>query len=381
MPQGVQHGRSAEIGEEELHIWLQLLQIPHFGVASLSRLLKTCNNNLAACFALSPSHLKELGFKAEQIAAIQQPNHKYIDASLKWLHSAPENFILSLHDPRYPSLLHEIARPPMVLFGRGDITCLSRPQIAIVGSRNPTVMGQENARWFASELVKCGWLINSGLALGVDGLAHRGALEAQGQTIAVLGTGIEQVYPRRHKRLADDILQQGGCLVSEFEPGMPARSENFPRRNRIISGLSLGTLVIEAAQKSGSLITARFALEQNREVFAVPGNIHSPLAQGCNYLIKQGAKLVESVEDINEEFQNLNQYQCEGVKKNLQKSATESLAIDRLLDSVDFEVTLIDVVAQRSGKSMTEVMAKLLEYELRGLVASVPGGYIKLRGK
>ena len=381
MSQEVQQGRAAQNEEDELRLWLQLEQIPQFGITSAINLLAAGANNLAAIFALSASQLRELGLKPAQIAAIQQPNLKQIDSSLSWLHCAPENFILPLQSPRYPPLLGEIARPPLLLFGRGDIGCLRQAQIAIVGSRNPTVVGQENARWFASELARCGWVISSGLALGVDGLAHRGALEARGQTVAVLGTGIEQIYPRRHKHLADEILQQGGCLLSEFAPGMPARSENFPRRNRIISGLSLGTLVIEAAERSGSLITARYALEQNREVFAVPGNIHSPLARGCNYLIKQGAKLVESVEDINEEFQNLNQYQPIGEKKNLQKSDTESLAIDLLLDSVDFEVTLIDVVAQRSGMSMTEVMAKLLEYELRGLVASVPGGYIKLRGK
>jgi DNA processing protein len=380
MSQGVQQESTLQ-EEVELRLWLQLQQVPQFGISSLTRLLEATDNSLVELFSLSSSQLSELGLKSAQINAIQQPNIKQIDATLKWLHSAPENFILSLHDRRYPPLLHEIARPPMLLFGRGDSGCLNRLQIAIVGSRNPTVMGQENARWFASELVKCGWVINSGLALGVDGLAHRGALEAQGQTVAVLGTGIEKIYPSRHKHLADDILQQGGCLVSEFAPGVPARSENFPRRNRIISGLSIGTLVIEAAERSGSLITARYALEQNREVFAVPGNIHSPLAKGCNYLIKQGAKLVETVEDINEEFQNLSQYQPERAEKNLQKSAIESLAIDLLLDSVEFEVTLIDVVAQRSGMSMTEVMAKLLEYELRGLVASVPGGYIKLRGK
>jgi DNA processing protein len=203
----------------------------------------------------------------------------------------------------------------------------------------------------------------------------------EGKTIAVLGTGIDQIYPRRHYELAARIIENNGTIISEFAPETPVRPDNFPRRNRIISGLSVGTLIIEAAIKSGSLITARYALEQDREVFAVPGNINNPLSQGCHYLIKQGAKLVACVEDINDEFQNLKIWKESESAKKLQINATESLASDLLLDSVDFEVTPLDVVAERSGIPVAQVMSQLLEYELRGLVTAVSGGYLKLGEK
>jgi DNA processing protein len=219
------------------------------------------------------------------------------------------------------------------------------------------------------------------LAIGIDGLAHQGAILGSGLTIAVLGTGIDYTYPRRHVQLAQQILEMGGTLISEFAPYTPVRPENFPRRNRIISGLSLGTLVVEAAIKSGSLITARYAIEQDREVFAIPGNIHNPLSKGCHYLLKQGAKLVEDLGDINEEFQNLSIWKEHSSENKTQKNVNQGLATDLLLDSVDFEATPLDIVAERSGMPVSLVMSQLLEYELRGLVTAVQGGYLKLGAK
>jgi len=209
--------------------------------------------------------------------------------------------ILTLHDPAYPALLKEIADPPPLLFVRGDPAVLSRPQLGIVGSRNPTPGGRSLAEDFARSLSRCGLVVTSGMALGIDAAGHRGALRGGGTTLAVAGTGPDRIYPARHRDLARAIVEQG-AIISEFAPGTPALPSNFPRRNRIISGLSLGVLVVEAACRSGSLITARLAAEQGREVFALPGSIHNPLARGCHHLIRQGAKLVEDIEDIVEEL-------------------------------------------------------------------------------
>jgi DNA processing protein len=250
-----------------------------------------------------------------------------------------------------------------------------------VGSRTPSPQGRENAKYFASHLSECGWTITSGLALGIDGLSHQGAMLGGFITIAVLGTAIDKMYPRRHIGLAEKILLNDGVIISEFAPNTLGRAEYFPRRNRLISGLSVGTLIVEAAIRSGSLITARCALEQNREVFALPGSIHSPMSAGCHHLIQQGAKLVTCVEDINEEFQHLILPSLTKKEDKLEKNMLQSLALDKLLDSVDFEVTPLDIVAQRSGIEVADVMSRLLEFELRGIVAAVPGGYIKLGKK
>ncbi|WP_428982847.1 DNA-processing protein DprA [Paraglaciecola aquimarina] len=274
-----------------------------------------------------------------------------------------------------------MSSPPAILYGYGNCQHLGRHQLAMVGTRNPSAHGKEHAKMFAHKLSQLGWTITSGLALGIDGFSHQGALLDKNITVAILGTAIDKMYPKRHIKLAEQILAHDGVIVSEFAPNTPSKPENFPRRNRIISGLSVGTLIIEAAIKSGSLITARYALEQNREVFALPGNIHNPMAAGCNYLIQQGAKLVTCIEDINEEFGHVN-LPCSMINQAIeQKKADQSLASDNLLDSVDFEVTPLDVVAQRSGIAVEKLMSILLEYELCGLVSAVPGGYIKLGEK
>jgi DNA processing protein len=365
----------------ELKSWLMLAQVPHFSIGKFKKLKQKFNVELSELFSASKASLEKLGFNQQQIEVILYPNMSSINDSLQWLNAANNRFLLDFDHPCYPDLLKQISSPPPLIYGYGNPKHLNNYQIAIVGSRVPSPQGRENARFFASRLSECGWTITSGLALGIDGLSHHGALLGGFTTIAVLGTAIDKMYPRRHIKLAEDILQNDGVIISEFSPNTPGRPEYFPRRNRIISGLSVGTLIVEAAIKSGSLITARCALEQNREVFALPGNIHNPMSAGCHHLIQQGAKLVTCLEDINEEFQHLILPITSKNEDKSEKNMLQSLASDKLLDSVDFEITALDIVAQRSGIEVADVMSQLLEYELRGLVTSDPGGYIKLGEK
>ena len=365
----------------ELENWLKLAQIPNFSVVSLKKLKQKFGIGLPELFVISKASLQEIGFNNKQIEIVLHPNIDVINSSLQWLSSTSNRFLLYFDHPSYPDLLKQISSPPPLIYGYGDPKNLNNYQIAIVGSRTPSPQGKENAKFFASRLSECGWTITSGLALGIDGLSHQGAILGGFITIAVLGTAIDKMYPRRHIDLAEKILLNDGVIISEFAPNTLGRAEYFPRRNRIISGLSVGTLIVEAAIKSGSLITARCALEQNREVFALPGSIHSPMSAGCHHLIQQGAKLVTCVEDINEEFQHLILPSLTKKEDKLEKNMLQSLALDKLLDSVDFEVTPLDIVAQRSGIEVADVMSQLLEYELRGIVAAVPGGYIKLGKK
>jgi DNA processing protein len=358
-----------------------LAQIPNFSVVSLKKLKQKYQLGLTELLAKSNKSLEAMGFNHKQIEVILHPNANIINDSLRWLNTANNRFLLHLDHPRYPDLLKQISSPPPLIYGYGDPNNLNNYQIAIVGSRSPSPQGKENAKFFASRLSQCGWTVTSGLAHGIDGLSHQGAVLGGFTTIAVLGTAIDKMYPRRHVGLAEQILQNNGVVISEFAPHTLGRPEYFPRRNRIISGLCVGTLIVEAAIKSGSLITARCALEQNREVFALPGNIHNPMSAGCHHLIQQGAKLVTCVEDINVEFEHLIlPISCKKTVK-LEKNMSQSLASDKLLDSVDFEVTPLDIVAQRSGIEVVDVMSQLLEYELRGLVTAVPGGYVKLGEK
>ncbi|KXI30010.1 DNA-processing protein DprA [Paraglaciecola hydrolytica] len=366
---------------DELFAWLHLASIPKFGAASYAKICKKLQWNISDFFTATQAELIGIGFNPVQVEAILHPNVELIQQSIQWLNGDNNRFVLNLEDSVYPLLLKEISSPPILLFGYGDQNKLANLQMAIVGSRNPSISGKEYAKSFAHDLSQCGWTITSGLALGIDGFSHEGAIQAKGPTIAVLGTGIDNIYPRKHRKLAEDIIAGGGVIISEFAPLTPVLPENFPRRNRIISGLSRGTLIVEAALKSGSLITARYATEQNREVFAIPGNINNPLTKGCHYLIQQGAKLVTCIADINEEFSEL-EFNIDVTNSNkTKKNSIECLATDLLLDSVDFEATPLDIVAERSGMTVSEVMSQLLEYELRGLVTAVPGGYIKLGEK
>jgi DNA processing protein len=367
--------------ESRLLTYLVLDQIPRFGHGKLTRLIEVTKYSPEALLCCKPDRLKQLGFDQQQAEVIRQPDMRLIESQMQWLCSQEAHFIIFPEDVGYPPLLMHIASPPLVIFGKGNQQLLAQPQIAIVGSRNPTHYGKLQAFEFAQQLASHDVCITSGLALGIDACAHRGALAADGATIAVLGSGLANVYPKRNNALADQILAANGLLISEFTPIEPPKAHNFPRRNRIVSGLSLGVLVVEAALRSGSLITCRFALEQNRDVMAIPGNIQNPLSAGCHQLIKQGAKLVENITDILEEVQNINSCKIISTQKKLQKSQIESLASGRLLDSVGYDVSALDVIIQRSKLPIEEVLAQLLEYELRGLVASVSGGYIKLRGK
>lgn len=307
-----------------------------------------------------------------------------VEQSLHW---AEENDIQLIHTDHehYPELLRQIKRSPPLLYVKGNPQILSLPQIAIVGSRNPSPAGETIARAFAADLANAGFVITSGLALGIDTWAHEGAVAEDGKTIAVMGTGIDHIYPVRNRRLAADIVAKGGALVSEFPVGTRALAQNFPQRNRIISGLSSGVLVVEAAIRSGSLITARYALQQDREVFAVPGSINNPLARGCHALIKDGAKLVESSQDIVEELQGFlglaaQQLDIFSAKKatRIESTAVPSELEDRVLQYLDYDTTSIDTITQRSGLPVGDVMASLLTMELKGIVAATGAGYMRV---
>ena len=307
-----------------------------------------------------------------------------VEQDILWLKEDPGHRAISLSQADYPALLAQIHRPPPVLFLKGNASLLNTVQLSIVGSRNPTPGGIENARAFARNLATTGLTITSGLATGIDGAAHQGALDAKasangmiqkGRTIAVAATGLDRIYPSRHRDLAYDIADKG-LLVSEFPVGMGPLRENFPRRNRLISGLSVGTLVIEAAVKSGSLITARFAMEQGREVFAIPGSIHSPQSRGCHWLIRQGAKLVETAEDIAEEILPILPT-FQGGSENLQQieaASDLSMAEQTLLDAIGFEPVNLDTLISRTGKMIDELSVTLSQLELQGLIDTLPGG-------
>ena len=304
---------------------------------------------------------------------------------IQWLQENASHHVIYLTQADYPVLLAQIHRPPPVLFLKGDVSLLHTVQLAIVGSRNPTPGGLENARAFARNLASTGLTITSGLATGIDGAAHQGALDVtsvaseithKGRTIAVAATGLDRIYPSRHRQLAHNIAQHG-LLVSEFPVGTGPLQANFPRRNRIISGLSIGILVVEAARRSGSLITARYAMEQGREVFAIPGSIHSPLSRGCHWLIRQGAKLVETAEDIAEEVLPILPVMYEdGVTKADQAEVHSDLskAQQELLDAIGFDPVSLDILLSRTGLEIDELSASLSEIELKGLIDVLPGG-------
>lgn len=292
----------------------------------------------------------------------EHPLNRALAADLAWLEQHPDVHPLTLGSSDYPALLADVACCPPLLYVRGKLAALELPQLAIVGSRNPTTGGAAIARDFARCLASGGFAITSGLALGIDGCAHRGALDAGGVTLAVMGTGIDCIYPARHRALAEEIVEAGGALVSEFAPGIRSQASNFPRRNRIISALSLGTMVVEAAVKSGSLITAKYALEQQREVFAVPGSINNPLARGCHSLIRSGAKLVESAEDILSELGGALAYKREQVMES--RAPREHW----LLSAMGYDPVTLDTLCQRTGQTAGALSAELMDLELEGAV-------------
>ncbi|WP_299573506.1 DNA-processing protein DprA [uncultured Shewanella sp.] len=301
-----------------------------------------------------------------------------VDTALEWQQQSSNHHILCLSDPEYPVLLKQISDPPSVLFVKGQLESLLLPSVGVVGSRNASVGGLNTANALAAELVQLGFSITSGMATGIDGAAHKAALGNNGTTVAVLGTGVDCIYPKRHSNLYQQI-QQSGCVVSEYWPKIGPFAGNFPKRNRIISGLSLGSIVVEATRKSGSLITARLAMEQNREVFAVPGSVAGGYSQGCHDLLKNGAKLVECAADVVEELSTLTSFHLEDVaNRHHIEDNTTNLPFSALLASVGYETTSIDTVVEHSGKSIDLVLVEMLELELQGWVTQVPGGYVRL---
>ncbi|MFC5302054.1 DNA-processing protein DprA [Azospira restricta] len=349
--------------------WLRLTLIPGIGGETQRKLLAAFGlpENI---FAAGEAALAGVvGAKTARLLA-DTDNGAAVDAALAW-GAQPGQRILTLADADYPQTLLDIPDPPTLLYVRGDVGLLNRPALAVVGSRNATPQGEGNARAFAGALAEAGFVIVSGLALGIDAAAHRGALAAGGATVAVIGTGADRLYPARNQALALEIADRG-AIVSEFPLGTPAAAANFPRRNRLISGLARGVLVVEAAVESGSLITARLAGEQGREVFAIPGSIHAPQARGCHRLIRQGAKLVESVADVLDELGGGARPQTLPDAPATRPAGSD--AAGRLLDQAGFDPITIDELVGRSGLTADALSVILLQLELDGRVASLPGG-------
>ena len=338
----------------------------------------------AQIFSAAPASLREV-CSANIAQALAKPPAEFdarLAAALAWLEGGALRSVLLLGDAAYPPRLLHSADPPLLLYVQGDIALLSQPSVAVVGSRKPSAQGADNARGFARELSDAGFTVVSGLAQGIDGAAHEGALDGVSSTIAVVGSGLDSVYPARHRALAQRIAERG-ALVSEFAPGTPPLPENFPQRNRIIAGLSLGTLVVEAALRSGSLITARLALESNREVFAVPGSVLSEHARGCHALIKQGAQLVESAQDIIETLRGMPSAMAptpaaEGAA-DVAANATVDVVLDAVLDALGADPVTLDALLARTGWGIAELSARLLDLELEGRVARLPGGLFQRR--
>jgi DNA processing protein len=346
--------------------WLQLTLTPGLGAASLRAMLR----QFGLPHAILEKKRSELSAyaSAETLSALDSsPVRQAVARSLEWA-AASGHSIITLADEIYPRALLEIADPPALLYAAGRTELLRCPALAIVGSRNASAQGERNAESFAKVLSEAGLTIVSGLALGIDAAAHRGGLAGAGSTIAVLGTGIDLVYPQRNAALAAQIAQRG-LLVSEFAPGTAPAAHNFPRRNRLISGLAQGCLVVEAALASGSLITARAAADQGREVFAIPGSIHSPLSKGCHALIKAGAKLVETAEDILAELGGFRPSGFASTTVTQPASAETGLLQHMGHDPVD-----VDSLCSRAGLSAEQVSSELLRLELDGRITSLPGG-------
>jgi DNA processing protein len=363
------------MAHHHLPYWLAALHLPGIGPRTMLRWLEHFAD-IKALFHASRDEMEAKGISAKCIQVLQQMNWQLIEEDLKWV-QAENHHIITLEEESYPHLLKQISDPPLVLFIRGNKSILLNTQIAMVGSRKPTMLGVKNAKQFAYALAEAGLTVTSGLALGIDGASHQGALTAKGYTIGVCGTGLKHIYPTSHRSLAEKMIREG-ALVSEFPLNTAPYAANFPRRNRIIGGLSIGVLVVEAALKSGSLITARHALEQGREVFAIPGTIENPLARGCHHLIRQGAKLVETVNDILEELSG-RYVACSSLTPSSNKSLDNALSPSHraLLEQIDYEITPVDVILLRSRLTAGEVSSILLILELNGYIQSVPGGYIR----
>ncbi len=376
----------------KLPAWLIALRAPGLGRSKVLDWLDA-GKPIEELVKESRSGMRALGFAGESIEALRNPDGEALARDQDWLAGENRQLVTWDHD-LYPPLLRRIADPPIALFVEGEAASLWHPQIAVVGSRNPTAGGLDHAQAFAAELCQQGFAIASGLASGIDSAAHRAALDTGGLTVAVTGTGPDLVYPASSARLAAEI-SQSGVLVSEFPTGVRARRSHFPSRNRIISGLSMGVLVIEAGLQSGSLITARLAGEQGREVFALPGSLHNPMVRGCHRLIKQGARLVESVQDIVDEVAPMAQELAGELRIRLadpaphpspdpQVEAPDSLVDDpeyqRLWQAIGFDPVSIESLVEKCNLEVREVSSMLLMLELRGLVEKQPGGRVSRCG-
>jgi DNA processing protein len=358
------------IDPDELGAWQRLLETPGVGRDSARKLLAAFGSPHAVIAASTVARRELVGpNQANALATAPEPLGALLASTLAWLKAdaAEPRAVITLGDPRYPRALLDTADPPLLLYAQGRFELLQADAIAVVGSRNPTPQGADNARAFSNHLSDAGLSVVSGLALGIDAAAHTGGLEGAASSVAVVGTGLDRVYPRRNLRLAHRLAERG-LIVSEYAPGTPALPANFPMRNRIIAGLARGTLVVEAALKSGSLITARLANEAGRDVFAIPGSIHSPQSRGCHALIKQGAKLVETARDILEELRLPSATVAGGPPADATTPAD-----DPLLTALGFDPVTLDALATRTGRSAAELSGRLLELELDGHVARLPG--------
>ena len=352
--------------DQETIAWIRLGLVAGLTPSGFRKLLGALATPEAICAA---DHATLARSVSEDVAAavVRGPDPKRFEATLQWLGESG-NQVVTFADHAYPRLLLEITDPPPLLYVKGKPDLLDRAALAVVGSRNASPQGRVNAQAFSQELSQGGFTIISGLAMGIDAAAHLGGLAATSSSVAVVGTGLDIVYPARNRDLAHQLAEQG-ALVSEFALGTPALASNFPRRNRLISGLARGCLVIEAALQSGSLITARYALEQGREVFAVPGSIHSPLSKGCHQLIKQGAKLVESSQDILEELGA-----AVRVRETTAGGDNEAVQETPVLAALGYDPIDLDTLCERSGLTPDSASAMLLTLELEGVVSRLPGG-------
>jgi DNA processing protein len=356
---------------DEIRARALLARLPGLSAAQLRSMIAASGGEPAS--ALTPRAMNAPDLPPAARDFLRSPDEAALDADLEWLRLSGARILLCT-DPEYPPLLAESSGAPATLYVLGSLPALASPQLAMVGSRSPTAAGRETAREFAAYFARGGLTVTSGLALGIDAASHEGALAAGGLTVAVCGTGLDRVYPAENAPLAERIREHG-ALVSEFPPRTAPLPQHFPRRNRIISGLSLGTLVVEAARKSGSLITARLAVEQGREVFAIPGSIHSPVSRGCHQLIREGAKLVEEAADVLAELPISLPKETLTAERSLPLGDGElDKEYEMLLDALGFEPATIDVLVARTRLGVESVASMLLILELKGRVAALPGG-------